>query len=400
MSVQWRAVSTIGFAQIIASAASHYLPAVIAVQASNSLGVPSVSIFAGVSLALVVSAVLGPWAGRCVDRWGGRPVLMLSNLLFAIGLLTLGFAQGLIGIALAYVFIGAGLACGMFEVAFAALVRLFKQNARNAITGITLLAGFASFVGWTVSVYVESLFGWRGVCWFWAATHILIGLPLHAWLPNPRLASVPVATESDISKPKTLHEKPPTKGPIDAKQRWTDALLAFVFAASAFVGMGLMMHLPRLLQMQGVALGLAFTLGALVGPSQTLGRLFEFFFMRRWHPLISARLAALCHPVASVLLLMLGAPVAALFVVLHGIGNGILIIARGTLPLAIFGSHGYGARQGWLMLPAKIAQAAAPFLFGLALTHWGNGVLWMSSALGLLILLALSALSTQQNQRP
>ena len=55
-----------------------------------------------------------------------------------------------------------------------------------------------------------------------------------------------------------------------------------------------------------------------------------------------------------------GAPAAALFAVLHGAGNGILTIAKGTLPLVLFGAQGYGARQGWLMMPARVAQASAP----------------------------------------
>jgi len=40
----------------------------------------------GVSLALVVSALLGRQAGRAIDRWGGRPVLLGTNLVFAAGL--------------------------------------------------------------------------------------------------------------------------------------------------------------------------------------------------------------------------------------------------------------------------------------------------------------------------
>jgi len=82
-------------------------------------------------------------------------------------------------------------------------------------------------------------------------------------------------------------------------------------------------------------------------------------------------------------------------VVLHGLGNGILIIARGTLPLAIFGAGGYGKRQGWLMMPAKLAQAASPFVFGLALTEWGANILWMTLGLGLTVLIALCLISTK-----
>ena len=56
---------------------------------------------------------------------------------------------------------------------------------------------------------------------------------------------------------------------------------------------------------------------------------------------------------------------------------------QGTLPLALFGPRGYGARQGWLMMPARVAQALAPLLFGLALDAWGSKALWLSGGIGL-----------------
>ena len=395
-----KAVGTMGLAQIIASAAAQYLPAVIAVQAARALDLPHVALFAGFSMALVISALLGPFAGRLVDRLGGRPVLMLSNIFFAASLITLGFAQGLWTLILAYALMGLGLATGLFEVAFAALVRLFGREARSTITGLTLVAGFASFVGWTVSVYVEARYGWRGVCWFWALVHLCIGLPLHALMPNPsRILASMADTKPKATKPPKAITTNSEDITINPQQRRKEiivgVLLAYVFAANAFVGMGLMMHLPRLLQEMGVAVALAFTISSFVGPSQVVGRLIDYFYMQRWHPLISTRWAAACHPVAALLLMIFAGPIAFVFVLLHGIGNGILIIARGNLPLAIFGANGYGRRQGWLMMPAKLAQAAAPFLFGLALTQWGAHILWLTLALGLSVLVALCLISTQ-----
>lgn len=404
MNSKHQAVLVIGSAQVIASAGGHYLPAVIASPMARSLDLPDYTLFAAFSGALVVSALVGPSAGRVVDRLGGRPVLLSSNLLFASGLITLGFAQGLFWIILAYCLIGLGLATGLFEVAFAALVKLFGQKSRDAITGITLISGMASFVGWTVSVYVENLYGWRGVCWFWAGVHLLVGLPLHSLIPR---------IQGQLSSPPDTSNRPSTKAtaqPLSdtsrstndkqAKQNrsWvfvTSLLLAYVFAANSFVGMGLMMHLPQLLQDFGVTLAIAFTIGSLVGPSQIIGRLLEYFFMRRWHPLYSTRLAALSHPIAAVVLLLAGAPWAAFFVIVHGIGNGILIIARGTLPLAIFGAGRYGHRQGWLMMPAKFSQAAAPFVFGLIINDWQTDTLWLTAAMGCSVLLALCVIRPQ-----
>jgi hypothetical protein len=95
------------------------------------------------------------------------------------------------------------------------------------------------------------------------------------------------------------------------------------------------------------------------------------------------------HPVGAAALWLAGPVAAPVFGVLHGAGNGILTIAKGTLPLALLGPAGYGQRQGVLMVPARITQAMAPWLFGLALDRWGAGALVLSSALGLAALGAL-----------
>ncbi|HNE71710.1 MAG TPA: MFS transporter, partial [Giesbergeria sp.] len=141
-------VVRLGTAQTLAWASSYYLPALLAQPMARDLGVGTSTIFAAFSLALVVSALLGPLAGHAIDRHGGRPVLLGTNLLFAAGLGALALAQGPVGLFAAWALIGIAMGSGLYEAAFATLVRLYGQGARGAITGITLLAGFASTVGW------------------------------------------------------------------------------------------------------------------------------------------------------------------------------------------------------------------------------------------------------------
>jgi hypothetical protein len=171
-------------------------------------------------------------------------------------------------------------------------------------------------------------------------------------------------------------------------------LLAVEFAATWFVSTAMAAHLPRLLQASGATLAVAVGIGALVGPAQVAGRVLEFGWLRRVHPLLSARLAALMHPLGALALSAFGAPAAALFALLHGAGNGILTIAKGTLPLVLFGPAGYGHRQGWLMVPARVAQALAPWLFGVWLDRWGAHAVWASAGVGLLAFAALWRLRT------
>ncbi|MEO8525157.1 MAG: MFS transporter [Caldimonas sp.] len=366
-------VAALGAAQTLAWASSYYLPAMLATPMARDLGVTAPTIFAAFSLALIVSALLGPYAGRAIDRWGGRPVLVVTNVVFALGLAGLGFANGPFALFAAWMVIGIGMGSGLYEAAFAALVRLYGRDSRNVITGITLIAGFASTVGWPLSTLLESQVGWRGACFGWAALHMLVGIPLNLSLPKagPPPVGVPVqAGPSDAD-------------PASAAGQRAALILAFVFAATWFASTAMAAHLPRLLQAGGATLATAVAIGALVGPAQVGGRLLEFGVLRRVHPLLSARLAALMHPVGATLLMAFGAPAAAVFAILHGAGNGILTIAKGTLPLALFGPQGYGQRQGLLMVPARVAQALSPWLFGILLDRWGVGALGFTAALGL-----------------
>nr|WP_275253670.1 MFS transporter [Achromobacter xylosoxidans] len=371
-----------GTAQTLAWASSYYLPAMLAAPMAADLGVATPTVFAAFSGAMVVSALVGPWAGLAIDRHGGRVVLAGTSLVFALGLGMLGFAQGLWTMVIAWLVIGAAMGAGLYEAAFSSLVRLYGQHARGAITGITLLAGFASTVGWPLSAWMEARFGWRNACLGWAGIHLLIGLPLNAWLPTLPSPAQPERTAA-ADPAQAIASASPSPVAAAGGAGYATALLAFVFAATWFISTAMATHLPRMLEAAGATLAAAVAVGALVGPAQVAGRVLEFGLLRRVHPLLSARLAALAHPAGVTVLLMAGPVAAPLFAILHGAGNGILTIAKGTLPLVLFGAQGYGARQGWLMLPARIAQALAPLIFGLALDAWGANALWLSGAIGL-----------------
>lgn len=181
---KYATVAALGTAQTLAWASTYYLPAIVAAPMAGDLGVSVPTVFAAFSVALMVSAFLGPHSGRAIDRWGGRPVLMATNIVFATGLALLGASQGTATLFLAWAVIGVGMGSGLYEAAFAALVRLYGTASRNPITGITLFAGFASTIGWPLTAWVATQFGWREACYVWAGLHLLLGLPLNWSLPK------------------------------------------------------------------------------------------------------------------------------------------------------------------------------------------------------------------------
>jgi MFS family permease len=370
-------VAVLGTTQTLAWGSSYYLPAILAEPIAQGLGLSRAMVFGVFSGSLLLSAVLGPAVGRAIDNRGGRGVLVLSNLVLAAGLILLAGAQGVIGLAAAWAVLGVGMALGLYDSAFATLAGLYGRAARGPITGITLIAGFASTIGWPLSAFLEANWGWRGTCLTWAALNLLIGLPLNRYL-IPRAPPHERAAEPE--------------GIATASPRGAMAILAFVFAATWFVTGAMAAHMPRLLEIAGASSTAAIAAAALVGPAQVAARLVEFGALRWIHPLISARIAAALHPVGAGILVMFGAPAIMAFALFHGAGNGLLTIAKGALPLVIFGPVGYGLRNGILAAPARAAQAAAPLVFGLLIDWLGVGALAISAGMSIAALLALLGL--------
>jgi len=405
-------VLRLGSAQTLAWASSFYLPALLARPIGAELGLPTSALFAALSGALLISAAVSPLAGRWIDRHGGRTVLLCSSALLSAGLLTLAFCQGLVGLVMAWALLGLGMGLGLYDAAFATLVRLFDSQSRQLITGITLVGGFASTVGWPLTAWMESQWGWRGACMGWALLHVLLGAPLNASLPKVfkpasgpagvgsgplSAAAISPATDPDLAPQDAAAVAAAEPGPpapiraqaaslAPAQRRRLMGLLALIFTLMGFVSASVATHLPGILQAAGASLAVAVGLAALAGPSQVVARMLEWGALQRLNPLWTARAASMGHPLAAIVMLALGAPAALLFVVLHGLGNGLLTIVRGTLPLALFGAQGYGSRQGWIALPGRVVGALSPWLFGLALERWGVGALWLTGVSALLAL--------------
>ena len=276
-------VAALGTAQTLAWGSSYYLPAILADPIARDLGISSNWFFAAFSASLVISGLLGPRVGRQIDRVGGRQVLCASNVLLAAGLALLGASTTVWMMSAAWLLLGIGMGLGLYDAAFGALGRIYGSDARGAITGITLIAGFASTVGWPLSSLGLETIGWRETCYAWAAAHIVIGLPLNLLLPR---------TE------RTVNSQGPTVKPHIAIDR-TMVLLSFAFAAAWTVTSAMAAHLPRIVEAFGATPAQAVFAGMMIGPAQVAARVMEASLLGRFHPLFSTRLACLTHPIGA-----------------------------------------------------------------------------------------------------
>jgi hypothetical protein len=350
----------LGVAQTIAWGFTYYLPAVLAAPVAEALGQPRAVVVGAFSAALLIAGLCAPRVGRTIDARGGRGVLAVSSCVLAAGLAALGLLPGIAGWFVGWAVLGLGMAMGLYEAAFATLGRLYGREARRPITQVTLIAGFASTVGWPVTTALLPLLGWRGTCLAYAAAQLALVLPLY-------LLAVPKAGPPPAGATPAGDGEARAAPAAAAWARRAFLLLAAFFTIRAVVGSVVSVHLIALLQGLGLALATAVAVASLVGPSQVGGRVMEFAVGPRAHPLTVARLGALALPLGVAVLLLLPGPLgigtaAVVFTVCYGISNGLLTISRGAVPLALFGPRGYASLLGRLAMPILIAQAIAPTL--------------------------------------
>jgi predicted MFS family arabinose efflux permease len=372
----------LGAGQMLAFASSFYLMGVLGDGIAADLGVKPSLVVGLMSVALAATAVAAPSAGRWIDARGGKLPLLTSNLLFAVGLGLIGLAPNLWLVAVGLTVIGIGMALGLYGTPFAILVSLYGDQARRPITGVALIGGLGSSLGWPATLWFEQHLGWRGACFAWASVHLFVCLPLGAWL---------------VPRVEGAHAKPAGDAPTEPV-RWDRRMvqLAVLFACAWFISTCMSAHLPRLLAAFGLSPAKAAGTAALVGIAAVSVRLAEVTVLNRFAPLIATRMATLMHPLGAFALLVFG-PVAAPALALgQGAGNGMITVAKGVLPLNLFGAAGYAYRSALLSRPAQIAQIGGPVLYGLVLDHSPRSALALSSGLCLLMF----AMSFGLDRRP
>ncbi len=361
----WVLITCLGSAQILAWGTSYYLSAVLAKPTAAATGWSLTWVVGGFTLALLASGFVSPRVGRTIDQHGGRPVLAAGAVLTALGLLGMGLAPSLTLYLACWVVVGLGMGAGLYDAAFAALGRIYGKNARGPITTLTLFGGFASTVGWPLSAFLLHYTDWRGVCLIFAAINLLIVLPLYVFGLPKRPPELPIEDLAPANP--AAAAAAPSRLDNATLLFW---LIAMALTLNAVVTAILSVHIITILQARDIALAVAVSLGALVGPSQVGARFLEMLFGKRLHPVYTMLLSTLLVA-AGLGILLAHLPAVALGLILYGGGLGIRSIARGTMPLALFGAQGYATLMGKLAMPGHLASALSPVAGAWMIDHWG-----------------------------
>lgn len=354
------AVIALGITQIIAWGSTIYALGVLAKPIAADTGWSMDLVVGGITCGLLASGLVSTTIGRLIDKHGGRRVMTLGSAMMALAQMAIALAPSAPLYLAAWTVLGVAMRMSLYDAAFVALVQVAPSRGRKAISYLTLFGGFASSIFWPIGHVLGEAYGWRATFLIFAVLNMLVCLPLHWFGLNRR--------EAVLSASGAVEQVASAHAPADVldgpARTIAMVLFATVLSACAFVFGALAVMLPALLQASGISAAQAVVLAAIKGLAQVGGRLADILYGQHLGPLTLGRIAVVLLPLSFLVLLAGGGGfvTALCFTVLFGISNGLLTIVRGAVPLALFGTTGYGRVMGVLSTPYLLMNATAPVL--------------------------------------
>jgi MFS family permease len=381
-----RAVAGLGFTQIVGWGTTFLMPSVLGRHIQDDLGMPTELVFASITVLFAVGAFLAPYVGRRIDRTGPRLIMTAGSIVYGLSLLATSMSQGPVVYLLSWAGMGVASTLALSVPSSIAIAQIAGPRARQGISMLTIIGGFASTAFWPLAGALDVLVGWRGTLLIYAAVHVFACAPIHFFMLPSAAPVLPQGTGSVV-----------TSGGVPAEIRpQVYRLLSISLCFGAFVFTGMIVYMIEVLRALGYSAASAVFLGSMVGPAQVGIRIFELAFGHRYSIMNSAVFGSLLLPLALALALAAGGNVgaAAVCMIAYGISNGLKAVQRSTLPLALFGRGQFGAYIGKLALPQGIVSAAAPVVLATVLDRFGAaGVLSLNLVLGTISLVTMVMLA-------
>ncbi len=371
MKFRWNFVLFLAVAQLVSWGSLYYSFAVIAGPMAAELGWSRPSVNGALSAGLAATGFASFFAGRVIDRYGGRALMTAGSATAAALLLVWSQISELWQLFAIWIAMGVVLSTVLYEPVFAVMARELKDDYRRGIIVITLLGGLASTVFIPLTHVLEESLGWRGALQVLALIQIPFGVVLH-WLVLRNGEAKALAT------PATAMPKSRVRTAIRTPVFW---LLAISYAAHSFMFTAVSFNILPLLTERGFAMGAAVVAFSLVGPAQVAGRIAVYALERRINVALAGTVATVL-PVLGIACLILaapGTPLLYVFAILYGTGMGIKTIVQATAAPEFLGREGYGALQGTFAGINYAVQAATPFATALLWQATGryDEVLWL-----------------------
>lgn len=381
------AIAGLGITQIIGWGSIFTPLSVVGTLMTRDLDLPREAIFGGITLSLIITSLMATHVGRGIDRYGARWFMVTGSFIAGMAMLVTAHAEGLWSYALAWVLVGMAAPLMLHSCALPALVAVVGENARPAITALMLFGGLASTVFLQLTSVLADAVGWRGTYLVYAALQLCVCLVIHIIVLRPR--SGPTRRQATAAKEPHEGTVPPNR------RRAAFALLAIWACSDGFIAWGINLQIIDIFVAAGLSASVAVAIWSCTGLTQVASRFCELLLNGRFSIWATALAASFIMPIGYVVIISVGVtPTTSLILAItFGIGHGLFVIARGTLPLILFGRREYGTYMGLLLVPQSIVNASAPIIIAAIYTRFDPIIcLWLGGIATLLVLLAALAL--------
>ena len=349
----------------------YYSFSLLAPEIAREFGWDKSFVFSIFSVALLVGAMTAPIIGHAVDRFGARIVMSLGAIIASSVLALFSQIHSATELAILILAIECISLAVQYESGFTALAQIHGKAADVHITGVTLIAGFASTIFWPFIQFLLSHMGWRDVYLVLAGINIVVTLPIHLMIPAKSMIKRDDKADLDLPTQNT-----PAGHPYESKTFELMILLGIIFSSSSYIMSAMSASLPVLLADIGYSKGSIAWAGVMIGPAQVASRLLNLNLGKVLEPTDTAIVASSAMGIGMVWLLLAGVwtilPIAILFGITYGVGQGLSSIVKGLLPLTYFPVSHYGRITGKLSTARLVLAAAAPVITIFMIENFGS----------------------------
>lgn len=337
------------------------------------------------AIAAMTVAVVSPFLGYALDRWGPRAVVLPSMGLFAAGIFALGRQSGSLAEFYA-IFLLIGLAGnGTTQMGYSGAVSSWFTARRGlAVACVVAGVGIGSIVHPILAERLIATYGWRTAYTVLGTLVLIFGIPTTAlWVRrNP----------ADRASARTAARIASARRSLGHREFW---LLVAVLFLSSISANGALTHLAAHLSDRGVSAAEAALAAGILGGANLVGRLGTGWLLDRiFGPRLSMVLLLIMAGGLLLLSMASSLTVAAFAVILIGLGLGGEADVTPFLIARYFGLESFSTLYGITWTFYACAGAIGPIVFGRVFDAAGtySSVLYVASGLTLLSALLMLAM--------
>ena len=336
------------------------------------LGVSAAAFSFSLALQNIVWGLSQPFVGAAADRYGARPVLVATALLYGAGLLLIVYSKGALGLNMAGFLAGIGIAGTGFGILIGVVARATPPERRSQTVGAVAAAGsLGTMLLAPMGQALIDSFGWR--------TAMVVFAVVAASLAVLALGIRDQTRAADAHAPAA--PQPLGEALSEAAKHRGFVAMTVAYFACGFQLVFITTHLPQYLELCGVAPSVSATALALIGLCNTIGTYAFGLLGARYS---QKRLLALIYLLRTVFIAaFVLLPVSAGSTLVFAAAMGLLWL--GVAPLVtgligrVFGLTHFNTLYGVVFLGHQVGSFAGAWMGGLVFDLTGAyGIGWAS----------------------